>query len=450
MLKLPRFSGESLTARALRGTGLTIASIAGSNLLRLGSNLILTRLLFPEAFGMMALVQAFVQGLKMLSDTGVIQSIIRSDRGDDPDFLNTAWTVQIGRGVLLWLGTCALALPMASLYGEPDLGVILPVTGLTVLIAGFTTTKAATASRHLAIGRLTAINLATQAAGILVMIALAWVWASVWALVIGGLVSGVLTVVAQHLLLPGIRNRLRWDKDAWHELFGFGRFILLSSALGFLINQGDKLVLGRYLSMGDFGVYNIGFMLATLPFMVSKAVDGAVLFPLYRHRPVAETPQNRHKVFRARRMVLAGALALTGGLAFVGVPLVDLMYDARYALAGPAVVLICLASVPQIVVATSSSFLLAAGDSRGQFWLILVGAILQVACLLIGVNLAGTFGVILAPALVAVLMNPLRIRLLRRHQAFDGPGDLMLNGFGLTLTGLACWLYWDQITLLIG
>lgn len=450
VLRLSRLTGQSLTARALRGTGLTILSIAGSNLLRFGSNLILTRLLFPEAFGVMALVQAFVQGLKMLSDTGVIPSIVRSERGDDPDFLNTAWTVQAGRGLLLWLGTCLLAFPLAHFYGEADLVLILPVSGISVLIAGFTTTKTATANRHLALGRLTLINLATQALGIFVMVILAWIWPTVWALVIGGLISSAITVLAQHALLPGIRNQLCWDREASRELFGFGRFIFLSSALGFLINQGDKLVLGRYLEMADFGVYNIGFMLATLPFMVSKAVDGAVLFPLYRHRPITEGTENRSKVFRARRIVLSGALTLTAALAFAGVPLVDLLYDPRYSLAGPAVVLICLASVPQIVVASYGSVLLAVGDSRSLFLLVLVGAILQIACLLLGVTLAGTFGVILAPAAVSLLLSPLRVWLLRRHQGLDPIGDLFLNAFGLGLTGLACWLHWDQVVLLIG
>jgi O-antigen/teichoic acid export membrane protein len=83
----------------------------GENILRLGSNLILTRLLFPEAFGLMALVTVFLTGLKMFSDFGLNASIIRSARGDDPIFLQTAWTVQILRGVMLWLISVMLAGP---------------------------------------------------------------------------------------------------------------------------------------------------------------------------------------------------------------------------------------------------------------------------------------------------------------------------------------------------
>ena len=442
--------GNGLKARAMRGTWLTIARIGGSNLMRFASNLILTRLLFPEAFGMMALVQTFLQGMKMLSDTGVIPSIIRSENSDNPDFLNTAWTVQVLRGFLLWLLACALAIPAAQFYDEPMLAQILPVTGLSVLITGFTTTKAATARRDLVLGRQTAINLGTQVIGIVFMVGLAWWWKSVWSLVIGGLISAASAVILQHYLLPGQNNRFRWNRTAFNEIFGFGKYIFLSSALGFLMNQGDRLVLGKYLPMADFGVYNIGFMLATMPFMISKALNGAVVFPLYRHRPIAASAANRRKVLQARRLVLGASLACTSALAFIGVPLIDLLYDPRYTMAGPIVVLMCVALVPQMVFASYGAVFMAAGDSRAQFILVLVGAVLQTVLLLIGVQLAGTFGVIIAPGIANMMLSPLRIYLLRGHDGWDAWGDFMLSVFGFVTGGIACWIHWDQILLLIG
>lgn len=442
--------GEGLRARALRGASITVTSIIGENLLRLCSNLILTRLLFPEAFGMMALVQTFIQGLKMLADTGVIPSIVRSDRGDDPDFLNTAWMVSIARGFLLWFGACALALPMANLYNEPMLAQILPITGLSVVIAGFATTKVATAQRHLALGRLTAINLGTQVLGIIAMVGFAWIWQTVWALVFGGLISVLSTVLVQHLALPGIRNRFMWNKSAFGEIFGFGKFIFLSSALSFLMNQGHKLVLGSYLTMADFGVYNVGAMLAVLPFTVSNKINQAVVFPLYRHRPIAENAANKKNVFRARRLVIIGSLAMASGLALISIPLINLLYDPRYALAGPVVTLMCLALVPQLVVSSYVAVFLSAGDSKSQFLLTLAGAILQMILLVLAVNWLGTFGVILVPMVVNLMISPLRIYLLRQHEGWDPVADIVLSTSGCVATGLACWLYWDQVVLLIG
>lgn len=448
-MKVPGLSGKGLRARAMRGTAFTMMQIAGANVLRLASNLILTRLLFPEAFGLMALVQTITQGLKLISDTGVVQSIMRSDHGDDPDFLNTAWSVQICRGALLWVITILIASPLSSLYDEPMLAQLLPVAGISVFILGFRTTKVATAKRHLALGRLTATELGTQFTGILLTVALAWWLQSVWALAIGGVITTLLTVLAQHYFLPGLRNQLKWNKEAFDEIFGFGKFIFLSSSLGFLMNYGDKLILGGYLGMADFGVYNIGYMLAMLPFMVSKAVNNSVVFPLYRQRPILESEANRRKVLGARRMVIAGSLVMVICLAFVGVPLIETLYDPRYAMAGPVVVLMCFALVPLTVVESYGAVFLAAGDSRGLFILMLVGATLQISMVFAGVNLFGTFGVILAPALVSLLLAPLRVYLLRPHQGWDPQADVVLNVLGFGLTGLACWIYWDKIVLLI-
>ena len=110
-----RGQGTGLMGRALRGSALTAGSFAITQGLRLASNLVLTRLLFPEAFGLMALVSVVVVGLQMFSDTGVGPAISRSPRGDDSTFLDTAWTINLIRGVLRWGLTCALAGSLAML-----------------------------------------------------------------------------------------------------------------------------------------------------------------------------------------------------------------------------------------------------------------------------------------------------------------------------------------------
>ena len=175
----------SLFARALKGGALTAGAYAATQVLRLASNLILTRLLFPEAFGLMALVSVVLVGLQMFSDAGIGPSIAQSPRGDDPEFLDTAWTAQVLRGVILWLGTLGLAGPVAALYDAPDLARLLPVAGLTLLIAGFNPTRIDTANRHLLLGRVTALDLVAQTIGIGAMVALALALGTVWALVIG-------------------------------------------------------------------------------------------------------------------------------------------------------------------------------------------------------------------------------------------------------------------------
>jgi len=443
------WTGEGLKARVLRGSALTVISFGGANALRLAGNLVLTRLLFPEAFGLMALVQVFVSGLHMFSDLGIRVSIIQNKRGDDPDFLNTAWTLQIIRGVVLWLAGCALAFPAAWFYDEPLLAQMLPVASLNALILGFVTTKMATASRHLMLGRLTAVELGTQAIGIIVMIILSYFFRSVWVLVAGGLISTTLRVWLWGKTLPGITNRLHWEPEAFRELIGFGKYIFLSTIAGFLINQSDRAVLGAYISMAALGIYNVGFFLGTVPVLLNRAAINKVILPVYRMRPTTEGEQNRTQVFRTRRLLIAGTLAMAMVLAYIGVPLVWFLYDDRYHLAGAVVVLFSLTVVPQLVLDGYASVLLAAGDSRRFLILVASTALLQLAYLFIGISWLGIFGAIFAPGLAILSTYPLRIAYARRYNAWDPKADLWFLALGLAVNGLAVWLHWDEIVKLI-
>ncbi|WP_369385449.1 oligosaccharide flippase family protein [Limimaricola cinnabarinus] len=132
-----RLRSDGIGSRALRSAGITIAGFGMSQVLRLGSNLLLTRLLFPEAFGVMAIVMVVMMGLNMFSDVGITPAIMQSRRGDDPAFLDTAWTIQICRGFGLWLVALALAGPAAVWYDEPMLTQYLSVAAFSLVLNGF-------------------------------------------------------------------------------------------------------------------------------------------------------------------------------------------------------------------------------------------------------------------------------------------------------------------------
>ena len=102
---LPKTHISSITSRFFFGSAWVVFGHVASQGIRLAANLILTRLLFPEAFGLMALVNIFLQGLEMFTVLGIGPSIIQNRRGDDPAFLNTAWTIQVIRGFVLWILT---------------------------------------------------------------------------------------------------------------------------------------------------------------------------------------------------------------------------------------------------------------------------------------------------------------------------------------------------------
>lgn len=329
--------GEGPTAHgfrklAIRGSVWVLLGYGGAQVIRFASSLVLTRLLFPEAFGLMLLVNVFIHGLQMFSDIGIGMSIIQ-DKRSDADFLNTAWTIQVLRGLLLWIFACLAAYPYSLYYENEDLFAMLPVAGLGALIDGFTATSLHTANRRLLVGRLQVLEILTQCMSAAVTIVAALITGSVWALVFGGVASSLFRAVSSHFLLPGIRNRFVWDREAAAALLHFGMWITISSILTFLAQQGDRLIFGKIIPKDTLGNYDLAQKLWDVPAMLISAVAFRIFFPLFSE--VRRSSEDINSVYRRSSsavFLVSGAAAIS--LAILGPFLVAVLYDARWATAG--------------------------------------------------------------------------------------------------------------------
>ena len=102
---------------------------------------------------------------------------------------------------------------------------------------------------------------------------------SVWALVIGNIASVALRTTLTHVMLPGHNNRLMFDKDAAKEMFRFGRWLFVGTAMSFLSTQTDRLILGKITTLDTLGIYYIAATLASMPGQALGMLTWNVLFP---------------------------------------------------------------------------------------------------------------------------------------------------------------------------
>jgi O-antigen/teichoic acid export membrane protein len=305
-----------------------------SQVLRLGSNLVLWRLLYPEAFGVMALVNSLLMALAMFSDVGIGASIVQSRQGCDRAFLDTAWTIQILRGLCIFAATVALAGPMASFYDTPALAAYIRVAGLTAVLQGLLSTRLHVQTRDVRVAAVVRLDLLTQAIATAFTILYAWAVPSVWALVVGGVAGSIVRTVLSHLLLPGEHDRLGWDRASRRQLFVFGRWVFLSTLLAFAAGQSDRLLFGKLITLAQLGAYSLAQALATIPEQILGPLTRSVLFPWLSR--AHEDRDGFVKVYRARRgpiVILGGVMAT--GLVTAGPTLVAVLYgdgarDARW------------------------------------------------------------------------------------------------------------------------
>ncbi len=355
---------ESHEEKGKRGTTWTLLGYAGRHSVRMASNLILTRLLVPEFFGTMLVVNTVILGIHLFTDVGIGPSIIQNERGDEPAFLNTAFTLQAFRGLLLFAAVGLIAVPVAEFYDDPILRTLLPFAGLSALFQGLYSTRIPSHRRHVQLKQLTLLLLLEQVLATLVMVGWALMQPTVWALAAGGVIASAVTMLLSHFVLEGPRNRLQIEKAAMHELIRFGRWIFLSTLLTYLVSYSDRLIITKLMPLEVAGVYSIAVMIADLPAMPLASIAADVAFPIFSR--VHSEEGDLLAMFRSFRRSLntVGGWAVAGLLA--GAPVaVEMLWTEPYWGAGWMVqVLIVGVYVGTILVASNNAALLAMGHSR--------------------------------------------------------------------------------------
>jgi len=382
-----------------RGAVVSLFFFGVTNTIRLASNLTLAYLLFPGAFGLIAMVGVVVQTLAMISDVGIRPCLIQSKRGDDPVFLNTAWTIQVVRGVLLMLAACALAWPAAWWFKQPQLLNMILVVSLSAVFNGLQSTKLIAAERRLQLVRCLSLTLVAQVVAVTVMVVWAWRSPTVWALVANSVIYAFMMMVLSHVALPGVRNRLHWDRQAAGELYRFGRWVLLSTFFTLIALQADKLFLGRVITAGQLGVYQIAIGLSLMVQAVVGSLTRQVVYPALS-QVVREHPDRIGRVYyRVRLRLDAIVLPATGVLIVWGPGLIDLMYDDRYKAAGWIFRILLIRAAMVAVLAPAENVLFAMGHARYAFVRSLYRAIWLIVAMWLGWRFYGMTGVVWAVGL---------------------------------------------------
>jgi len=365
-VEMANLSQRKLEGTALKATLWTAASYGISQSLRLVNNAVLTHMLVPEYFGLMGLVSTITLGATLISDIGLLPGVIGSPRGDEPVFLDTAWTIQVVRGCSLWIIALILTIPIAHLYHDPRLYLLIPIVAFSTVIDGFASTNLMTAARHIGVKRLLMIDLSCQIFTILVTLCLALATHSIWSLVGGALAASALKTSISHLpfILPGRRNSFAWEKDAVHSLVHFGKWILLGTAFYFLAGSADRLILGKLIPLSLLGVYIIAFTVADIPRQVILQFTDRVGLPFIAKMSHLPRPEFRAACIKYRFYVLvAGAVVLTLVVNFGGF-FVRHAYNQRYHEAIWMVPILALGLWHTLLYATSKEILVVVGKTH--------------------------------------------------------------------------------------
>ncbi|MBI1365817.1 MAG: oligosaccharide flippase family protein [Alphaproteobacteria bacterium] len=329
------------SALAEKRVSMLFGTFVAQNVLRLASNLVLTRLLAPEAFGVVGVLMSINYVLQMLTDIGYSAFLIRSPEAHQPRFLNVVWTIRLLRSVVLTVFMLIFAGAFAAAFNKPELETPIRAVSFFFIGEALRSLQPIMAQRARRVSYISVIELACFIVQTAATIAAAFFIRSFWAIIIGMYVGVAAQIIFSYVAYPGGFHRIEFDRKIGGELWRFARVVAASSTITIFLNQADKIFIGRTLDLNQFGLYMLAANLTAAAYSLIRSYVNRILFPHYAEI-WRTTPEQLNKIYyAARRKVTIPLAFLLGGGVGGGHLAVRILFDDRYLPAGVFVSWLC-------------------------------------------------------------------------------------------------------------
>jgi len=386
---------SSVNSRVQSSTGWVFAAYLVQQGVRLAANLVLTRILLPDAFALMALVLIVLMGVEMLSDVGIRASVLRDEKAERVEFYQTAWTLQTIRGLILAALVAAISVPVAAFYEQPELRNLLLVVAIVPIIHGLEHTGVYLAERRLTYFKVFLAHVSEPLIAAPIGIFIAISTGSVWALAAMAVLGMTARVVMGHILFRSTPIRFRMHPESAWSMVHFGKWILLSTAISWLMFQIDRMSLGKLVELKTLGIYSIALMWAEVPLLAARRWVGSIFYPLvsnwFRNSPDAGEQAARYR----QQVCLAAAIPFGIGLGLAG-PIMNLLYEPPFTESATFLSILLIAAWIGVMEEMYLQMLMAWGQPRKRMWACGAAVVTFLVLLYPLFNLYGAWGVALA------------------------------------------------------
>lgn len=421
------------------GSTLLIGQHAANVFIRLLSNIILTRLLAPEAYGVVGIVTSISYILIMVSDMG-LRAYITRHKTASPEAIQTIWTIRLIRNIALAAIMFIGAEVFASLYSAPEVTLAIRISSALFLIEGFAALSHFTTERERRVIRLTFIDFSRLIFVTLITLVAAYFLRSYWAIIISMFFGSLFSLVVSYTLLKGPPVRLRFDMAHARELWRFSRIVIPASIISIVLTQTDKFFLARFFPLAELGK----FMLATT---IAMAVQGVltqyvmrVFYPKFAETHRQHPDQSRAVFHSAKRNIILFLAFGVGGLIGGAELLTRILFNDNYLGAGFYLSILCLQPLGKLSSFPAEQALIAKGFIR----ISLMANILR----LLWVFSAGVFAyfqwgplaVVIVMSMTEIILLPFFWRAQHRHNLLNMREEFYifaLAGVGFSI-GFAC------------
>lgn len=317
------------------------------NLIRL---VILARILAPHDFGLMGIALLTMATLETFSQTG-FQSALIQKKDNIESYLNAAWTVLVLRGFFLFTILYLVAPYAAILFNAPEAKPIIQVLSLSFLLQSFANIGVIYFQKELEFNKQFIHQLSGTLADFVVAISAVLILRNVWALVFGLLAGNVARCFVSYLVHP---YRPHLSSDLWKakKLFGFGRWILGSSILIFLLTQGDDIFVGKLLGVAALGFYQMAYRISNMPATEITHVISQVTFPAYS-KLQDDIPKLREAYLKVLQLTAFLSFPIAGLIFILAPDFTKIFLGSKWMPMVPVMQLLCIFGITRMINATT-------------------------------------------------------------------------------------------------
>ncbi len=322
------FDSEALAAR---GSFWLITGGILEKSLKFIRNIILTRLLAPEIFGLMAMVLSISFFFESLTYVGFDKAIVQNPEGEEPTFLNGVWWFSLIRSIFIYIAGF-LAIPLiAKFYNNEEMILVMRIVMLAAIFTGTISVKAIVAKKRMQFRVWVMIYSGGSIFGVILCIILAFFLKNVWALAIGFVIEAISRNVISYIVCP-FRPGLNFNMNQLRSLFKYTRGMIGIPLLYFIFSRIDIFVIAKFCTQRELGIYSVAITLAKLPLQFIGSIIDPITMSLISKSQKDNILVNRIILFSTAIVAFVGFPSVML-VAIYGKEILAILYGAPYSLA---------------------------------------------------------------------------------------------------------------------
>ncbi|HOK65780.1 MAG TPA: lipopolysaccharide biosynthesis protein [Anaerohalosphaeraceae bacterium] len=370
-------------------------------------SLVFANFLLVQDLGLLAIAMMLIEILGVFFETGFNEKLVQ-ERKEIRTYLDTAWTIHICRGLVMFLILFAAAPIAASLKVPPEkfsltVNVIRSI-GFVLFLASLENVGTVYLQKELNFPRIFLLRVPPVLIDLSVSALVLFFFRSIWGYVAGRFASVLVQVALSYSLCP-YRPRfcLDWQKAA--QMWRFGKWIFGLSVLNFLISEGDDFFVWGYLGVSSLALYRYAFRFSNLPATDLTNTLSQVTFPAYS-KIQDDIPRLREAYLKVLRVTAFFAFLASGLIFSLGPDFVRLFLKADMHPMIPAMQIMVFKGLFRSLGATRGPLFLALGKLKIHFYFQVIRLVVLAVLIYPLTSRWGIEGTAVATLLIAVLVSP--------------------------------------------